>query len=92
MKKANEVKNRFPNVKIGVYILDDDDTFVYRSDDNWPPEMQETIRAGEGNRKRKLLYGPTDFITLSEAIRANNTPATILGYGKLPWFLCFLSL
>ncbi|KAI9774701.1 MAG: hypothetical protein M1839_001662 [Geoglossum umbratile] len=73
IKKANEVKNRFPNVKISVYIFDGTDTVVYQSDDSWPPAMQETVReikAGEGKRKRKqLIYCPTDFITVSDIIR-----------------------
>jgi hypothetical protein len=81
IKKANEVKNRFPNAKIGVYIFDGVDTLVYQSDDNWPPAMQETvgeIKAGEGKQKRKqLIYCPTDFITVSDVIR----------YGKLPRLL-----
>jgi hypothetical protein len=77
MKKANEVKNRFPNVKISVYISDDTDTLVYQSNDQWPPAMGEFVagvRALEGSGKRKqLIYGPTDFITVSDAIRANTS-------------------
>ncbi|KAI9765886.1 MAG: hypothetical protein M1840_007027, partial [Geoglossum simile] len=43
MKKANKVKNRFPNVKVGIYIMDDKNTFVYQSDENWPPAMQDIV-------------------------------------------------
>ncbi|KAH0545346.1 hypothetical protein FGG08_000645 [Glutinoglossum americanum] len=81
MKKANEVKNRFPDVKISVYISDGTKEIAYESDDNWPPEMGDIvagIRTADRGRKRKQLYGPTDFITVSDAIRA--TSATPLNY------------
>ena len=88
MKKATELMIRFLEVKISVYVSDSTDTLIYQSNDNWPPAMEVTvaeIKAGEGGQKRKqLIYGPSDFITVSDAKKRAITSATTLGYGKLP--------
>lgn len=84
MKKANEVKKKFPHVSIGVFIIDGPYTLVYQSDDDLPPAMRKIVaesRAKQANLEREgkwnqLVYGPTDFITVSDALRATS--------GKLP--------
>ena len=68
MKKANEVHRR-SNAKIVVIISNGTDTLVYQSYDNWPSAIRDTvvgIKAGEG--PKQLVFGPTDFITISDAM------------------------
>ena len=71
IKKATKLTIRFPEVKISVYVSDSTNTLIYQSNDNWPPVMEVTImeiKAGEGGQKQKqLIYGPSDFITISDA-------------------------
>jgi hypothetical protein len=42
MKKANELKLRF-GAQVAVFILQEGQHWAYQSDDNWPPEMQNTV-------------------------------------------------
>jgi hypothetical protein len=80
IKKANEVKTRFSDTKVFVIFSSGSETFLYQSDKNWPPPMQsfvDELSAKEalldrGDQKR-LISHPTDFITVSDILRAQTT-------------------